>query len=381
MGFNLGSTLHPPHPLGVSFLDSAVRINRDAQHQLTLEFSRADHLGSLNEFLAIWDRDVSLLSTSESKLFGSLNLNRVNAISALPARVLKRRLMEIERLRQEVAQADKMDWLSVYMQGREFLDALHPFKASPATSVDTEAKSLWHAGVCLDKPVNVAYSMSTTITGRLTVSSGPNALTATPEDRAKWCDLNGAPLIELDISALEPTILFGLQAPDFDPGDDLYSAVNRTWFDSGLTRDVAKQITISLCYGATTRSLVALGATSSGVKQLVADLGLEKLGKRLREELDCKGYIISPTGRPVRPKSKNPRTGALINNFVQSAGVDVSLEIFRKACAAHGYVPHVVVHDAVYVSGGNLPLGSHRESSDILRGMQFRFTTKSVADD
>lgn len=381
MGFNLGSTLHPSHPLGVSFLDSSVRISRDAHHSLTLEMQDHGSVGSLNEFLSIWGHDVSLLSTGELKMLECLGLEQVNAVSLLPAPTLKRRLAEISRLAQEVSRADEMGWLEVYTQGRGFLDSLQPFRIEPTIPTDPEVETPWDIAARLGDPVNVTYSMSSTITGRLTVSSGPNTLTATPEERARWRDPNGAPLVELDISALEPTILFGLQAPSFDPGDDLYDAVNRVWFDSGLTRDVAKQVTISLCYGATRRSLVTLGASESGVQRLVTDLGLAGLGKRLQEELGDKGYITSPTGRPVRPKSKNPRLGALINNFVQSAGVDVSLEIFRKTCAAWSCVPHAVVHDAVYISGDDLTPGTHRECSDILRGMQFRFTTKSVTDD
>jgi len=381
MGFNLGSTLHPSHPLGVSFLDSSVRINRDAHHTLTLEAQGLGVVGSLNEFMSIWGHDVSLLSTGELKMIGDLGLTRVNAVNMLPATVLKRRLTEIERLRTEVMSADEMGWLETYVGGREFLDSMQPFRVEPRADVEPEDESSWDVAARLGEPVSVTYSMGNTITGRLTVTSGPNVLTATPDERTSWRDPGGAPLIELDISALEPTILFGLQAPDFDPGDDLYDAVNRSWFDSGLTRDVAKQVTISLCYGATRRSLVTLGASESGVTRLVTDLDLAGLGKQLREELSAKGHITSPTGRPVFPKTSNPRTGALINNFVQSAGVDVSLEIFRKTCAARGCVPHAVVHDAVYISGGDLVSGTHRERSDILRGMQFRFTTKSVADD
>jgi hypothetical protein len=381
MGFNLGSTLHPSHPLGVSFLDSSVRVNRDAHHSLTLEAQGHGVAGSLNEFMSIWGHDVNLLSTGELKMIGDLGLTRVNAVNMLPAAVLKRRLTEIERLRKEVMSADEMGWLETYVEGQGFLDSMQPFRVEARAGVELEDESSWDTAARLGEPVRVTYSMSNTITGRLTVTSGPNVLTATPDERARWRDPGGTPLIELDISALEPTILFGLQAPDFDPGDDLYDAVNRTWFDSGLTRDVAKQVTISLCYGATRRSLVTLGASESGVQRLVTDLGLARLGKRLQEELGDKGYITSPTGRPVRPKSKNPRLGALINNFVQSAGVDVSLEIFRKTCAAWSCVPHAVVHDAVYISGDDLTPGTHRECSDILRGMQFRFTTKSVTDD
>ena len=378
MSFNLGKSLHPAQPLGVTINDDTARITTQAVHPFSLELSG----GGLSEYLTIWGHDMNLLSTGMQKIASDLGLEFINVVSMLPAHSLKRQLIKINRELTSVMLEDQHEWWRIFTANRDFLDSLQPFRVTAQDNLRSEkAMSLWDRYAQLGDDINVDYSMCSTITGRLIVSSGPSVLTATPEERKRWICPNGVPLWEIDLSALEPTILFRSQIPDFDPGDDLYSTVNKLWFNAEMPRDVVKQVTISLCYGASTRSLVSIGATPEQVKQLVDDLKLKHLAKQLREELNDTGRITSPTGRPIKPKSNNPRSGALINNIIQSSGVDVSLSIFHKMCGLTGYIPRAIVHDAMYVSGIQEVPDNLRIECDILKGKTFRFTAKSVIDD
>jgi hypothetical protein len=361
MGFNIGQSLHPTRRLGVDFVNNAVTINTQDYHDLTVENGG----GSLFEYLSIWGEKPVILTPAEKLMLKLLHTTDVNLIRLLPKRELKTRLQRLNSVLEHTRTQDKFQWLNIYKQNRAFLDSLLPFCCNEHD----------------DAQLQVNYSLENSITGRLTVSQGPNVLTTTPDLRKLWCARSGTPLVELDIRSLEPTILFNTQIPDLKQGDDLYNTVNSFWFDSGLTRELAKQVTISLCYGASVQSLEALGAPRHGIKKMIEDLRLNELGKQLAAEFKQHGRIFSLTGRPIYPKTKTPRPGALINNYIQSTGVDVSLSLFAKICKQEKCKPHIVVHDAVFVSDLNLKSGLYNTNCDILKAINFNFTVKREPND
>lgn len=358
----LGKTLHPQCPLGIELSSDKIRVSKAGGLALTAELSG----GSLHEFAKIWHTNLSLVTEPEQRMWQATNTKTIDITATLPKHELKRRLVKCYKELADITSNDSGGWLKQYLANRSFLDSLSSFYTQ-------------HGGS--KKRHSVKYTLANTVTGRLTVEEGASVLTATPEERARWrCD-EGNPLFEIDISALEPTILFSQQLPDFDVGADLYTAVNNEWFAGELERDAVKKLTISLCYGASERSLVlGSGASKDQIRKLMQDLRLKSFSRQLRSQYDDLGWIYSLTGRPIFPKEKNPRPGVLINNCIQSTGVDVSIESFSTLINELGCTPHVVVHDAVYVSSDH-ELPQHATvKSDILKGRKIKCTVKRLED-
>lgn len=384
MRFNLGSSLHPPGPVGVTADGGAVRLDRPHPGVLVLERDG----GSAREFAGLFGPEPGLLTPEEVRAFRAMGCSRVDAVRALDRSELKRRLLRAAETLRDASEAGAA-YLPHYLRARGFLDGLRAFRLDPGVmsrlAAGPDAGKVAPLGPWVGADALARYSMTGTVTGRLTVRSGPNMLVAPKGVRAALRSASGRPVLELDLTALEPTILFASQLPGFDPGGDLYSRVSERWFGGRLSRDLAKALVISLCYGASERALLAAaGGTPENreaVKRLAADLRLAELASRLRGEWSDTGRLLNAYGRPVRPKGGDPRDGALINNFVQSTAVDAAMEVFEVASSAPGIEPHVVIHDALYLSGDEAALrrlaGVEFLESGILN-CRFRFTLREL---
>ena len=350
--FNLGSTASPGSPVGLSIEGARLAFHQPDPDWPTWEL---DGSGSLNELLEIHGREEDMLTANERRMFEKLGACRASVLRALPKEVLVERLALVSGGLRAV---DESGYLPSYMAGRRLLDSLRPSDVDPSISSYPNKKDFDVDGLLNHYamgPVVPRYSMASTTTGRLTITRGPNFLTAPKWVRRFIRSTSGLPVWELDVTALEPTVLFSYQLPDFDPGDDLYAAVSDRWFAGSLPRDVAKQLVISLCYGARERSLAALTAVVSGnqrpqIKSLRSDLRLDRFAADKREQLESDGHITNALGRPIRPKDESPRDGVLVNNFVQSSAVDIALSAFSTACEAWDIEPLLVIHDALYFS-------------------------------
>ena len=203
------------------------------------------------------------------------------------------------------------------------------------------------------KPI---YSMTSSITGRLTITSGPNILTMRKDLRKiiKSRYKNGK-IFQIDFTSLEPRILLlmqGISAPK-----DIYTHISKEVLGGSATREVSKLATLGAIFGISSARLqesTGLSDTDSLeiLKQVRRYFKTAPLGKSLKNEMIEKGYIENVYGRKVVPSSY--QSHVLINNKVQSTGVDVSLLGFSDLLKSFNLeqlsvIPLFLIHDSIVI--------------------------------
>lgn len=233
------------------------------------------------------------------------------------------------------AKIDVEKWHSFLESSAVNASVLSSFKPDPRGYADT--------------PV---YNRFGTRTGRLTIAAGPNILTLKREHRAIiQTSFKSGSICSLDFRALEPRIVLA-EAGRSSDAEDIYGEIAEKIFGDRQNRDAVKVAIISELYGAAKESLRArLGITQKKIDAFVKGINdyfnLSSLRSRLETETTG-GKIRNRHGRSlaVDPEAKN----LLINTYVQSTGVDVSLSGFKcvlDSLGADGIRPLYVLHDAL----------------------------------
>ncbi len=198
------------------------------------------------------------------------------------------------------------------------------------------------------------YSQTSTISGRLTVDKGPNILTLKKEYRSiiKSRYENGK-IISVDFSSLEPRVL--IEHNGTSCKDDIYSFISESVFNSTLSRDISKKLTLGVLYG--------LGTTK--FSEVITDASIEEIQgytnkirdffkiKSLERSLSSNmsdGMIENIFGRKV-PVKGDPMY-IVVNRFIQSSAADAALLSFSYLCDQIedrnlDALPIFLIHDAV----------------------------------
>jgi hypothetical protein len=199
----------------------------------------------------------------------------------------------------------------------------------------------------------VEYDQLGTITGRLTVHSGPQILTLRRDLRGVLRPTRrGRRLLMVDFVSHEPRVALCLSGGV--PPLDIYG-----WFQeermSGASREAAKGAIISTLYGMSPSTLAAkLDCTLTEAKVLNetvrVSFGLDRIERQLTREHSSGGKITSAWGRRITPSSGSP--GVLVNSYVQSSAYDAAMAGFRcilSACASQlvETFVHFYIHDAM----------------------------------
>lgn len=176
----------------------------------------------------------------------------------------------------------------------------------------------------------VTYNRFGTLTGRLTVSSGPNILTLKKELRNIIIpDEQDGCIMYVDFAALEARVLL-YEAGKRCDAEDLYNSIA---IELGYDRKKIKAAVISELYGI---SKYVLGQTlqveekelNKIVSRIKNYFSTEKLLKRIKEQFVKNGFITNRYGRPI--VVDEPLDHIFINYYAQSTGVDVTLLGFSK---------------------------------------------------
>jgi len=223
-------------------------------------------------------------------------------------------------------------------------EATHDADSSALQSLEPDSDGL--AG-------QTVYDQLGTITGRLTVSSGPHILTLRRDlRRVLRPTRRGRRLLMIDFVSHEPRVALCLKGET--PPIDIYG-----WFREAhlptASRDDAKGAIISTLYGMTPGTLSdKLGVTLTEAKILNeivrVTFGLDKLEKDLIKAHSQRGEISSAFGRRIKPSSSSP--GVLVNSYIQGTSYDIAMAGFRRIlsmCAAALIETHVFfyIHDAM----------------------------------
>jgi hypothetical protein len=192
------------------------------------------------------------------------------------------------------------------------------------------------------------YSNTNTITGRMTVLSGPQLLTAPKEIRAFLKSRNpGGRLIQADYISLEPRVarlIHHGSAPE-----DIYVAAGNDLFSGELSRDQVKMAFLCAIYGAGERKLRSILPERFKPRSIVKDLreyiGFSDIVSKNKKELRNSGVMFNHFGRPMTPSGD--RETVIFNNWLQSSAADAALLGFNKLIRSVDATPVFLIHDAL----------------------------------
>ena len=218
----------------------------------------------------------------------------------------------------------------------------------------------------------VLYDQISSITGRLTVHSGPQILTLRRDHRKLIRpSKRGRSVIMLDFVSHEPRVALGIAG--VDAPEDIY-----TWFRDehceSVSRDNAKVAIIGTLYGMSSSTLAEKLDTNLVQARAISEIvrstfGIKTLEAALLEEIRREGHIRSHFGRRIVPSSTAP--GVLVNSYLQSTAMDLGMAGFRQVLASLAgsmieVSPLFYIHDAMVVEVSDRRLSevvdlSHRE--------------------
>ena len=203
----------------------------------------------------------------------------------------------------------------------------------------------------------ISYDQGGSVTGRLTIRDGPNILTLKKKYRDIFqSQFSNGQLIQVDIRSLEPRIAMYLAGQKCE--GDIYKSI----FDQlgiPLEREVAKKLIISMLYGMTPRNLRKIMPQHLEItkisKEIRSFFQIQTLEEKIQYQIKDKDYFTNHYGRKLK------KSNSLINHFLQSTGVDISLysfsylikELQKNKC---NFYPLFVIHDAVILDIDNKDL-------------------------
>jgi len=209
------------------------------------------------------------------------------------------------------------------------------------------------------KPVNgfankVSYNLTGTVTGRLVVKkSSPNVLILPSRCRKIFDSSYGreGSLYNIDFVSLEPRVARKVLNKECEV--DIYEDIKNN-LDMIVDRSIIKKAIISVLYGK--------HSDIQGISKEKSDLILKSVKEyfSLKElyEISNKIYFNKFRknfyGRPIL-NLEEERTNRIINNFIQSTAVDVSLTYFSQITEQfkEKIRPLFVLHDALIVDVHN----------------------------
>lgn len=200
----------------------------------------------------------------------------------------------------------------------------------------------------------VVYDRFKTLTGRLTVHSGPQILTLKREHRNVITSQYGkdGAVYAMDFSNLEARVLlyeFNKRTPE---GADFYGVIAE---ELGYDRKAVKGAVIARMYGMNDWALgKQLGIEGKELhvflRKFDAHFSTDELLKRVKAQFVATGKVINRYGRPVT--IDEPQDNIFVSYYCQSTGVDVTMLGFKQvidivARKAPRIKPIYLLHDSI----------------------------------
>jgi hypothetical protein len=195
----------------------------------------------------------------------------------------------------------------------------------------------------------INYNFSNTSTGRLTCKdNSANILTLPKKYRnifeSKW--KSEGSLLMIDFSSLEPRIAKKLTSKE--NYKDIYEEI-KSLTEENLDRSVIKRAVISTLYGSSTSlDNISKEKTDQLIKTCKDFFDYEKIFE-MADTVYPEGCRKSYFGRPLWNKNET-RKHVIVNNFIQSSAVDVSLSFFLELIGkakTEFCRPIFIIHDAI----------------------------------
>lgn len=194
------------------------------------------------------------------------------------------------------------------------------------------------------------YDIWSSVTGRMSIESGPNILTLDKKYRhifkSRFAD---GEIVQIDFSSLEPNTFLAMQGKSFE--SDAYAWV-ASQIDITVPREVLKVAVMSALYGMSPSNFAKKFADIPDANELLFQVrdafGFDKMTKHYREQMDAEGHITNHFGRII----KCDKTSPLVAHAVQSTAVDIVCQGFTTLLDEFELdsidaVPLYLIHDAL----------------------------------
>ncbi len=205
----------------------------------------------------------------------------------------------------------------------------------------------------------VEYNRFSTRTGRLTVkSSSPHVLTLPKKHRNIFVSrFPGGKVVQLDYTSLETRL--ALILADLQPPPDVYDFVREKLFKGEIERKLVKDAVIAYLYGMKIEGVGhILKLNTLELPLIMASLDdffkSEEIIRKFELDKQAKsGYIKNYYGRRIAIDSKDSeKSNIILNSFIQSTAVDISLLGFSKVASyleekQINILPLFVIHDSL----------------------------------
>ena len=310
---------------------------------------------SIDDFLRVMSLDSALVPEEYKAAAELVGIPKDDQLLAVPLLKLQRRKESIrESLSSVLSDEKNLAYLTNFITIRRFLDSMHPCLVDDLNlqEIIDEQK---HAGVknnlqsfSNSKSEKVTYSMASSSTGRLSVTSGPKVLTAPSIVKSVLKSrFIGGSVLQIDLSCAEPNFALFVAGQDTMAG--LYSHIAKEVLLDEVDRKTAKLITLSALYGQSTQNLKKqlppnvhpAGVIKKVKRFLCYNSLLSDLTSQLKK-LDLRNFLE----RPLRVDKER----LLISHYLQSSVAEAAIVMFDRFCADNkDVVPLFVIHDALII--------------------------------
>jgi hypothetical protein len=316
----------------------------------------------LDDFMhLVGEKVLTALPIEYQKMCKTIKAIGRDALLAVPRNVLNDHLNDCHKsLLKTLCDTENAEYLVTYILIKRFLHGLSRVSVdrSRLSRMLNETENASVQGTLKSflpesdgKCVKVKYSMINSATGRLTVLSGPQILTAPAGVRScLQSDYVGGKILQVDIISAEPKFALHLKGDEMPI--DVYEHISENILGGEVNRHHAKLITLCALYGQSAKNLkrhLPEGASARGViRETRLYFDHDHLKLRLQSE-NRSGNFRNAVGRPLKIDDGSERL--LISYYLQSSVAEGSIIMFSDFVNRFSNFckPIFVVHDALII--------------------------------
>jgi len=327
----------------------------DIESSRPFVISLDERLSDLPDIVKILGRQHKEEFNSYKKIQDFLNLSNKETLATIPTDKRNEYIRNtFVSLKNALSDLVDISYIETYVQSKQFLRQLN----RPTVDIE-KIKSLGELiqhdhifekvkdfGSSTEK---TQYSMSGTVTGRLTVTTGPNILTLPSSVRgcikSKY---EGGKILQIDLISAEPYM--ALLMTGQIPPDDIYQHIAEVILDKKVTRSQAKLITLSALYGQSSRNLEKSLPKEINARSVIENtkryFKISVIKEKLKTDMKNRRFR-NVLGRPIKLDSE--REDLLISYFLQSSVAECSIVAFDNFFngTSLNVCPYYVIHDAL----------------------------------
>jgi hypothetical protein len=305
---------------------------------------------SIQSLLSIFRIELPKDIDSYRSMMNHIGATDENLAKMIPKTRLLSWQRRLHRLVEDTFESKDYDYLEILNRIENFLKCVKPSLVSQDYAFNERLRALHPNSKGQHEPV--IYSNTKTVTGRLTVVSGPNVLTLPSDFKKKLRSrFEGGKILQVDLIAAEPTVALNLAGKP--PVEDPYLDVSRSIFNGEIAREVCKNTVLCSLYGQSKRNLSKKIPSNFNVDDVIErtkeHFAYESLLERIDRTTFRTDWIRNHYGRPIRMQERSEPL--LVSYFLQSTAAEAALLAFSELYSRtkDHCVPVCLIHDAMLI--------------------------------